>query len=62
MIGYSVQHRPIVGYHLGARAKGPVTLVLGQMHGDEHAGVIVARSILRNAARLRGLDLWVVPR
>ena len=61
LIGYSVQHRPIVGYHLGAHAGGPVTLLLGQMHGDEHAGVIVARSVLRNAARLRGLNLWVVP-
>jgi predicted deacylase len=60
LIGYSVQHRPIVGYHLGDRTK-PVTLVLGQMHGDEHAGVLVVRSILRNAARLRGMDLWVVP-
>lgn len=61
LIGYSVQHRPIVGYHLGDTTAKPVTLVLGQMHGDEHAGVVVVRSILRNAARLRGVNLWVVP-
>jgi murein peptide amidase A len=61
LIGYSVEHRPIVGYHLGDRTAKPVTLVLGQMHGDEHAGVVIVRSILRNAARLRGVNLWVVP-
>lgn len=61
VIGYSVQHRPIVAIHLGTASHRPVTLVLGQMHGDEHAGVIVAHSIVRFASRLHGINLWVIP-
>ena len=42
IIGYSVQHRPIVAYHLGnPDSRTQVVLVLGEMHGDEHAGVTV---------------------
>jgi murein peptide amidase A len=61
LLGYSVQHRKIVAYHLGDRATGPVMVVLGQMHGDEHAGVRVAQSIIHNAANLRGVNVWVIP-
>src|SRR3954454_14805917 len=31
------------------------------MHGDEHAGVVVADSLIRGAASVQGVDLWVVP-
>lgn len=61
VLGYSVQHRAIVAYHLGNPRLRPVSLVIGQMHGDEHAGVRVARSIIRDAGRLRGINLWVIP-
>jgi predicted deacylase len=61
VIGYSVQHRKILAYHLGNPRIRPVTLVLGQMHGNEPAGVVVARSILRHASRLHGVNLWVIP-
>jgi hypothetical protein len=60
IIGYSVRHRPIVAYHLGDPRLRP-TLILGQMHGDEHAGVLVARSIVRARVSVEGLNLWVVP-
>src|SRR4051794_14044034 len=46
VIGYSVRHRPIVAYHLGDPRKRPV-LIIGQMHGNETAGVRVANSIVR---------------
>jgi hypothetical protein len=31
------------------------------MHGDEHAGVILARSIVQGGRSVDGIDLWVVP-
>jgi protein MpaA len=61
LLGYSVQHRKILAYHLGDVNARPVSVLLGQMHGDEHAGVIVARSILQRAARLKAVNLWVIP-
>ena len=63
LVGYSVQHRTIVAYHLGDPACArPVMVLLGQMHGDEHAGVVVASSMhQRYASRLQGVNLWVIP-
>ncbi|SHF65751.1 Zinc carboxypeptidase [Jatrophihabitans endophyticus] len=60
VIGYSVRHRPIVAYHLGNPKIRRTTLVIGQMHGDEHAGVRVARALL-HGRRVAGLNLWVIP-
>ncbi|GAB2474546.1 M14 family metallopeptidase [Jatrophihabitans fulvus] len=59
VIGHSVQGRPIVAYHLGNPRLRP-TLVLGQMHGDEWAGVRVAKALVHGRP-IRGLNLWVVP-
>src|SRR5690348_1666109 len=61
LLGYSVQHRKIVAYHLGDPHARPTMVLLGQMHGDEHAGVVVARSVLKYASRLHGVNLWVIP-
>ena len=61
VIGYSVQHRPIVAYHLGDPRLRTVDLLVGQIHGDEHAGVRLARSIVTGAAAVDGINLWVVP-
>jgi murein peptide amidase A len=61
LLGYSVQHRPIVAYHLGNPGVRPVSLIIGQMHGDEHAGVRAARSIIGDASQLRGINVWVIP-
>ncbi len=61
VIGYSVQHRPIVAYRLGDPRATTTAVLVGQMHGDEHAGVQVARSIVRGRASVEGIDLWVVP-
>jgi protein MpaA len=59
IIGYSVQHRAIIAYHLGDPTKKPV-LLIGQMHGDEHAGVIVANSIIHGSVSIEGINLWVI--
>jgi murein peptide amidase A len=61
VIGYSVKHRPIVAYRLGNPRSKIKALLLGQMHGDEHAGVRVARSIIKGTVSVEGIDLWVIP-
>ena len=57
-IGRSWQSRPInaieVGDHGGIRV-----LVVGCIHGNETAGIAVARALTRLSPR--GVDLWVVP-
>ncbi|WP_375500990.1 M14 family zinc carboxypeptidase [uncultured Jatrophihabitans sp.] len=60
VIGYSVQHRPIVAYHLGNPSLRRVDVVIGQMHGDEHAGVRVVNALIRGG-RISGVNLWVIP-
>jgi len=60
VIGFSVRHRPIVAYHLGDPRKRPV-LIIGEMHGDEPAGVRLANAIVRGHASVEGINLWVVP-
>lgn len=61
VIGHSVQGRPIVAYHLGDPSIRRVSLVLGEMHGDEHAGVTLVRAIVHARRQLAGVNLWVVP-
>ena len=61
IVGYSVRHRPIIAYHLGDRSSTRSALIIGQMHGDEHAGVIVADSIVHGAWSVTGINLWVIP-
>jgi protein MpaA len=58
LLGRSVQGRPIVAYEVGDPAGIPV-LVVGCIHGNEPAGIAVARYLLHNPPA--GLDLWIVP-
>jgi len=60
VIGFSVRHRPIVAYHLGDPRRRPV-LIIGQIHGDEPAGVKLANSIVHGARSVEGINLWVIP-
>jgi succinylglutamate desuccinylase len=59
-IGHSVDGRPIRAYHLGDPGAKVRAVVLGQMHGDEKAGIRVVRA-LRDGAPVTGVDLWVIP-
>ena len=61
VIGYSVQHRPIVAYELGNPRARTTAVLLGQMHGNEHAGVVLARSLVHGSRSIEGINLWVVP-
>jgi murein peptide amidase A len=59
VIGYSVQHRPITAYRLGNPNSHIKAVLLGQMHGDEDAGPVVARAVIHGKPVL-GIDLWVI--
>jgi hypothetical protein len=61
IIGYSVRHRPIVAYELGNPRAKTTAVLLGQMHGNEHAGVVLARSLVQGNRSIEGINLWVVP-
>ena len=57
LLGRSVQGRPIVAYEVGDPAGIPV-LVVGCIHGNESAGIAVARYLLHNPP---AGSLWIVP-
>jgi protein MpaA len=61
IIGYSVQHRAIRAYHLGnPRVARPVVLI-GEMHGDEKAGVKVAVALIHGTQSVENVNLWIIP-
>jgi protein MpaA len=61
-IGHSVDGRPIRAWHLGEKRRGVETVVLiAQMHGDEQKVANILTS-LRDGKKIRGVNLWVVPR
>ena len=59
VLGRSVDGRPIVAYEVGDRRSRRRELVVGCIHGNESAGVAIARRL--EHASPSGLDLWVVP-
>jgi protein MpaA len=59
-IGYSVQGRPIVAQVSGDPDSPLRVLVVGCVHGNEPAGIRVARRLIASSAP-RGVELWVVP-
>lgn len=61
LLGYSLDHRRIIAYHLGNPRARRTVLLLGQMHGDEHAGVHIARAIVHGRRPVLGINLWVIP-
>ena len=61
LIGRSVEGRPIWAYRRGNPSADRVVVVLGQMHGDEPAGVVTARSIRDRLPVPGRADVWVVP-
>jgi murein peptide amidase A len=59
-IGRSVEGRPIVAVRRGPAGARRVVLVVGSIHGDEPAGVPIARRLAR-APAVPGVALWIVP-
>jgi protein MpaA len=64
LVGRSVQKRPITAVQVGDPAGTRVALVVGVIHGDERAGLRIARAVKRQATRdaaaLSGTQLWVI--
>jgi protein MpaA len=58
MIGHSVHGRAIYAYERGD-PNGPTVLVVGSIHGDESAGIAVAKRLLKLKPP-EGIDLWVI--
>jgi protein MpaA len=58
LLGRSVQGRPITAVEVGDKA-GRRVLVVGCIHGDETAGIAVARRL--EHLDPAGIDLWIVP-
>lgn len=59
LLGYSVEHRPISAQELGDPAASTRMLVVGCIHGNERAGISVARRLAAMVAP-SGVDLWVL--
>lgn len=60
VIGHSVDGQPISATELGDPGSTHRLLVVGCIHGDEQAGIPIARSLAAGAA-VPGVDMWVVP-
>jgi murein peptide amidase A len=60
VIGRSVQGRPIVSVRNGSPDAAVKVLVVGSIHGDETAGIRIARRLIR-APALTGVELFLVP-
>jgi protein MpaA len=60
VVGHSVDGRPIVAVHEGSADPALKLVVFGCIHGDETAGMRVARRLIAAGAP-RGVELWVVP-
>jgi protein MpaA len=58
VLGRSLDGRPIRAVEVGDRT-GTRVLVVGCIHGNECAGVAIARRLERTSPR--GIDLWIVP-
>jgi protein MpaA len=59
-IGYSVDHRPITATRVGDPAAPRTMLVVGCIHGDEQAGIPIARRLAAGPP-IPGVALWVIP-
>jgi murein peptide amidase A len=59
LLGYSVEHRPIVAHEIANGDARVRLLVVGCIHGNEPAGIAVARRLDAMAVP-PGVELWVV--
>jgi protein MpaA len=61
LLGRSVEGRAIWAYRKGDPEASRVVVVVGQMHGDETAGVVTARSLRARIPAATRADVWIVP-
>jgi murein peptide amidase A len=60
LLGHSVKGRPIRVSKIGPSSGAPTLLVVGCIHGNEPAGIAVARDLLSDPLPKR-VTLWVLP-
>ena len=60
-VGTSVEGRKIYAYQVGDPKAKKVALVIGQLHGDEKAGVKTAKALINDPRTVKGIQLWVIP-
>jgi protein MpaA len=60
MLGRSQQGRPIFAWEIGDPKATRRTLVVGAIHGDEPAGIAIARALVHTRPPARTV-LWIVP-
>jgi len=60
LTGHSVLGRPITARRIGNAGDGPVVLVIGAIHGNEPAGIAIARRLAHDQGA-RTVRLWVLP-
>jgi protein MpaA len=59
ILGHSVEGRPIEAFEVGDTGSSFKELVVGCIHGNESAGIAVARRL--EASEPSGIDLWILP-
>jgi protein MpaA len=59
VLGRSGDGRPIAAVEIKSPRSRAAVLVVGCIHGNEPAGIVVARA-LRRAGAIPGVDLWVI--
>ncbi|MGH2934665.1 MAG: DUF2817 domain-containing protein [Gaiellaceae bacterium] len=60
VLGYSVNHRPIVAWLITNRHARRSVLVVGSIAGDEPGGIAVTK-LLASQASIAGMRLWLIP-
>src|SRR5581483_11718720 len=60
VLGRSLRGRPIVGIEVGDLGARRRALIVGCIHGNEQAGIAIARWLAATPPP-KGVDLWVVP-
>ena len=60
LLGHSALGRPIFAFELGDPTSAMTMLVVGCIHGDESAGIAIARNLISGPPPST-IDLWVIP-
>lgn len=61
ILGHSRQGRPIEAWLIGDPLATKVSMVIGQMHGEERFNNRTAWELIKDPRPIRGVQLWVVP-
>jgi murein peptide amidase A len=60
VFGHSVRGRPLVAVRIGDPSASRTALVVGNIHGDEPAGITIAQT-LAQLPPLANTDVWIIP-